>query len=62
MPPLEMLDTCTLLNLYATGWLEDIARSRSGSLTIAENVKREAIWIRKEGTGTDAPDKVAVDL
>ncbi len=62
MPPLEILDTCALLNLYATGRFDEMARSRSGSFAIADKVKGEAICIRKGGAGPDALDKIAVDL
>lgn len=57
-PTLELLDSCALLNLYATGRLREIAFSRSGRFHIVDIVRREAAYVLKGGTGPDARDRI----
>jgi hypothetical protein len=51
VPPLAgrtptFLDTCCILNLYASGRVEEILLASSSHLFVAEAVQQEAIFIR----------------
>ncbi len=43
----EILDACALLNLYASGSLEAILKSRHLPCCVVEQVKQESLFIRK---------------
>lgn len=43
----EILDACSLLNLYASRYLESILKSRAGQFFIVEQVRQESLYIRK---------------
>lgn len=43
----EILDACSLLNLYASQYLEPILKSRAGQFYIVEQVRQESLYIRK---------------
>ena len=61
--PLLILDASTLLNLYATGRLQEIAASAPYRFAAAEYVlEEEALFIWEQGVGDPAPQPVNLDL
>jgi hypothetical protein len=63
MPPTShtILDACSLLNLFASRYIEDILRL-SYIFHIAEAVHKETLYIRRGGNGEDAEEHDLVDL
>ena len=61
-PSLLLLDACAVINLYACGHMSDILASTSTSCGIVTQVRREALFVRRGGTGEDARDQVSIDL
>lgn len=57
-----LLDTCCLLNLYATGRSDDILRALPPRFAVAERVADEAIYVRRGGGGDDADEKEPIAL
>lgn len=55
------LDSCCLLNLYASGRLAEIADALPHRLLVADRVQAEALWVRRGGTGDDADARDLVD-
>lgn len=55
------LDSCCLLNLYASGHFAAIAAALPHRLVIADRVQAEALWVRRGGTGDDADARDLVD-
>lgn len=59
---LEIIDACALLNLYASGFLEPILRSRPMPCCVVEQVKRESLFIRKPSDSATSYDREPVVL
>jgi predicted nucleic acid-binding protein len=59
--PLILLDACCLLNLYATGRIEEIVRSIRAQFGIVAVVATEALYVYRGGGGQDAQQRVPVD-
>jgi predicted nucleic acid-binding protein len=59
---LLLSDSCCLLNLFATGHIEEILRALPWRFAIATAVAGETVWILRGGTGIDATERVAVDV
>ena len=62
-PAVLILDASTLLNIYATGRLRDIASAASYRFAVAEYVLREeALFVWQCETDDDVPARVPLDL
>jgi hypothetical protein len=61
-PSRILLDACTLLNLYATGCMDDILRAVRHRFGVAAVVTREALWVLRGGGGDDAGEREPVVL
>lgn len=57
-----LLDTCAVVNLYATRWMPDILAAVDGPVAIADIVAREAQFVLRGGTGEDAREREPIDL
>lgn len=55
------LDSCSLLNLYASGRFQAIVGAVARPFVVAERVHAEALYIRRGGTGEDADEREQVD-
>ena len=56
-----ILDASCIINLYATGYMEEILHSIPQSITVAAYVfDKEALWIKE--LADDAPNKKLIDL
>ena len=66
MPSTWLIDACCLLNLSASGHLEAVLAAwrpdESTIFCLAENVKKEALFLRRGGTGEDAEEHEAINL
>lgn len=58
----EILDACSLLNLYASQYLESILKSRVKQFYIVEQVRQESLYIRKPAETTPGFDYEQVNL
>lgn len=59
---LEIIDACALLNLYASGFLEPILKSRPMPCCLVEQVKQESLFIRKPSDSAASYDREPVML
>lgn len=59
---LEIIDACALLNLYASGFLESILKSRPMPCCVVEQVKQESLFIRKPSDSAASYDREPVRL
>jgi len=59
---LEIIDACALLNLYASGSLEAILKSRRQPCCVVEQVKQESLFIRKPSDSATSYDRKPVVL
>ena len=59
---LILLDACCLLNLHATGRLEEILATLQGRFAVAERVAAEALYTRRGGSGDDADETDSIDI
>lgn len=50
-----LLDTCCLINLFASAHIEDIISAVPFSFGVAEAVRREALYILPEGESEESP-------
>lgn len=57
-----LLDACCVLNLFATGRVEEILRGIPLDFAAAERVVAEAMFVRRGGIEEDANETEAVDL
>lgn len=59
---LVLLDTCSVVNLYATRNMGAIVGVVAGSVAIVDVVERESQFVRRGGDGPDADERERVDL
>lgn len=57
-----LLDTCAVVNLYATRRMGEIVSVVEGSVAVVDVVAREAQFVWRGGTGDDAREREQVDL
>jgi predicted nucleic acid-binding protein len=57
-----LLDACAVVNLFATGAIEEIAHAVGGRVAIAESVFNEAQYVFVGGNGPDRRDRQKIDL
>lgn len=57
-----ILDACTLINLAATGKVQDILAVVALPMVICDTVAGEALYLRRGGQGIDASDRDSIDL
>ena len=57
-----LLDTCILINLYATGRLTEILTAVPVHFVVCDVVVRESHYVRRGGDGEDAGEREPVDL
>jgi len=57
-----LLDTCVVINLYATGRMSDILAQQPDGCLIADLVYAEALYVRRGGAGEDAGEREPVAL
>jgi predicted nucleic acid-binding protein len=59
---LLLLDACVLINLFACGHVEEVLDALDTAAAIVRHVHREALFVRRGGTGDDAREPVQIDL
>lgn len=57
-----LLDACAVLNLYATGRMDELLSALGSPVAITDVVRQEALFIRRAGVGDDADERDSVDL
>lgn len=57
-----LLDTCSLLNLYATRYIREILEDLPLDFALAQRVKQGPLYIRRGGEGENAVEREPVDL
>lgn len=61
-PRMCLLDACSLLNIYASGYINEILDTLPFTCAVVVAVERETLYIRRGGSGEDADEKVTVDM
>ena len=60
--PTLLLDACCLLNLFATGHIEEILKTLAWHFAITTVASTEAMWVYRGGGGDDASERDPVDV
>ncbi|MDQ3412698.1 MAG: hypothetical protein M3509_11345 [Chloroflexota bacterium] len=59
---LLLLDSCTVINVFATRRMSDVLIMVPGTVAIVDRVSRESQFVRRAGSGDDADERDPVDL
>lgn len=57
-----IIDACSVLNLYASRWMQDILGSTHSACHIASIVRQESQFVLKGGSGEDASEPELIDF
>jgi hypothetical protein len=60
--PFQLLDACSVINLWASCEFERILKSPLGPFAVVDIVARESLFVRRGGSGPNANDREAIVL